>query len=347
MSNVFAIQDDIAGAVARELNATLNNRNISDQHGINEEAYIASLEGSYHYERYTEEGLEKAIQYFEKALTIDPNYPRAWIGLAWAHIAQADSGYRPLEEGYALALSEAKKGLELDPNDAEAYSAIGWIQGGYYWDWKAADATYQRALELEPGQAGVNANAATLCGTLGRFEKALELDRRAIKLDPLNAAVHSNHGNHAFRAGKFEEARASLFKTLELSPEYPGGRTFLARIYLQQSKFDDALAEVQKETTSIWRTYGLALTYFALNRRADADVALQEMIRIGAQDAAFQIAEIYGYRGEVDQAFQWLERAYVQRDGGLVEIKGDPLFRNLHNDPRWPAFLKKMKLPID
>ena len=288
----------------------------------------------------------RPIGYFEKALQIDPNYARAWVGLSSAHTRQAGFGYSPIDEGFAKARKEAEKALEMDPNLPEAHANMGWIKTFYDWDWTGADGAFKRALELEPGNTDAIRGAAILATALGRFDEAITLDRQAIELDPLRVSTHSNLSLSLHYAGKWQEAEAAVRKALELNPQYPSGHLFLGRIYLAQSKVQQALAEMQKESEPAWRGYGLALAYQAAGNKKEADAALAEYIEKFQNNWAFQIASIYAYRGETDKAFEWLERAYKQRDGGLTGLKGDPLLRSLHSDPRWTAFLKKMKLPI-
>ncbi len=269
------------------------------------------------------------------------------MGLSEVRRRQAGSGYVPTDEGYAKARKEAERALELDPNLAEAHAQMGWIKRAFDWDWTGADAAYKRALELEPGNADVVGGAARLAAALGRFEEAITLDRRAIDLDPLSIPTHSYLGFHAYRARRWEEAEAAFRKVLDLNPRYPSAHTYLGRICLERSKTEEALAEMQKEQEPAYRGLGLALAYHAAGKKKEADAALSEYVQKFQNEAAFQIAEIYAYRGETDKAFEWLGRAYKQRDGGLSGMKGDPLLRSLERDPRWPAFLQKMKLPLD
>jgi TolB-like protein/Flp pilus assembly protein TadD len=345
MENIFAVQDDIAASVAGALKATLEGQPAKTKE-VNPEAYNAYLQGRYFFDRLSKEDLEKAIGYFVEALRIDPNYARAWVGLSRVHNAQADWGYVPVDEGYSKARKEAEKALEIDPNLAVAHAQIGWIKTVYDWDWAGADAAYKRALELEPGNATVVRGAAALASTLGRFDEAIRLERRALELDPLRITAHYNLGLDAYYVGRSDEAEAAYRKVLELNPQDPGSHYFLGLISLARSKPEQALAEMQKEPEPLWRELGLALVYHALGKKKEADAALAEYIEKNQDSGAFQIAEIYAYRGETDKAFEWLERAYKQRDGGLAQMKGDPLLRNIEKDPRYTAFLKKMKLPI-
>jgi tetratricopeptide (TPR) repeat protein len=348
MENIFAVQDDIAGSVAGALKVTLEGGQPPKAQQTNPEAYNAYLQGRYFFDGRTKEDYEKAIGYYEQALQIDPNYARAQVGLSEVHASQADYGYVAVEEGYGKALKEAERALELDPNLAEAHAAIGWIKRSYDWDWTGADAAFKRALELEPGNADVILGAAELAATLGHFDEAIRLDRRAIELDPLRVSAYSRLGLHASYGDRWQEAEAALRKVLELNPQYPGAHLRLGRLYLVQSKPEEAFDEMQREPESAaWRGQGLALAYQAVGKKKEADAALAEYIEKSQNDGAFQIAEIYAYRGEMDKAFQWLERAYKQRDAGLSQMIGNTLLRGLERDPRWTAFLKKMKLPVN
>jgi tetratricopeptide (TPR) repeat protein len=144
-----------------------------------------------------------------------------------------------------------------------------------------------------------------------------------------------------------EEAVAARKKSLELNPERRWSHTFLGLLYLEQGHPQQALGEMGRERELIWRLYGQALTYHALGRKKESDAALTELIAKFQADWAFQIAEVYAFRGETDRGFDWLERAYAQRDAGLATVKGDPLLKNVERDPRYAAFLKKMRLPLD
>jgi TolB-like protein/Tfp pilus assembly protein PilF len=346
MENIFAVQDEIAASVANALKATLEGGGILKAHQTNPEAYNAYLQGRYFHDRRTREDYEKAIGYYEQALRIDPNYARAWVGLSMVHTYQAAYGHVPMDLGIDKARKEVQKAVDLDPDLAEAHAQTGWIKMLHDWDWAGADAALQKARELEPANADVVRRAALLAGALGRFDESIALNLRAIELDPLRSATYNNLGIVAYYAGRFDQAERAARKALELNPQVSGAHAALGRVYLAQSRLPESLTEMQKETDPVWREQGLALVYHATGKNKEADDALAEFIEKNQDAWAYQVAEIYAYRGEIDKAFEWLERAYKQRDGGLSEIKGDPLLRNLERDPRYTAFLKKMKLPI-
>jgi serine/threonine protein kinase/Tfp pilus assembly protein PilF len=346
MDNIFAVQDDIAASVSEALKVTLEGHQTPKAQQTNPEAYNAYLQGQYFYDRRGKEDLEKATDYYQQALKIDPNYARAWAGLSAVHLRQAGSGYVPVDQSNPKARMEAQKALELDPNLADAHESMGRIKTEYDWNWTGADADYKRALELEPANTNVLIGAARLAAALGRFDEAIELDRRAIELDPLQTAAHFNFGLHAYYGGQLKRAKQASQKVIELNPQRPNAHRLLGLIYLAQSKPEEAIVEMQKERDPVWHGFGLALGYHALGKKKEADAALAEYIKEYQNEAAFQIAEIYAYRSETDKAFEWLERSYSQRDAGLAQMKGDPLLRNLESDPRYTALLKKMKLPI-
>ena len=345
--DVLTLQDTISRSVAEALNVTLLGGDIpKPKIETNPDAYNDFLQGRYFSRQHTRQSLETAIGFFKQALLIDPDYARAWAALSTTHSNQAGFGYIPMEEGYREARKEVEKALELDPNLAVAYAALGWIKQYNDWDWKGADSLYRKAMKLAPENAGIIENAAQLSATLGQFNEALKLDFRAIRLDPVSASARFSLGFHSYYSGRYKEAIASFRKELELNPRMPQAHTYIGLVYLARGNLDSALTAVREENDSFWRAYGLALINFALGKEEDSDNELSEIIKEDQNDSAFQIAEIYAFRGDTDKAFEWLERAYKQRDSGLAELKGDPLMNSIQADHRYPGFLEKMKLPL-
>ncbi|MCI0657657.1 MAG: tetratricopeptide repeat protein, partial [Acidobacteria bacterium] len=345
VTDIFAVQDEIARSVAGEMKVTLLGGNRPSARSANPEAYSSLLQGRYFHERQTKEDLEKAVGYYQQALKLDSGYARAWAWLGLAYSDQAGGGFVPTEEGYRKARPAIEQALKLDENLALAHTAMGFLQRDHDWDWSAAEASFQRAVSLEPRNEGGLVGLAALALTLGRFEEALTLSRRAVELDPLNFYALERHADAAEGAGRLDEAVAVRKKILELNSEYPGGRAFLGGIYLLQSRPQEALAEIEREKHPVWQLFGLALAHHALGRKKESNAALAQLIKKYPAEAGYQIAEVYAFRGEADPAFEWLERAYVQRDPGLAWVKGDPFLKSLKGDPRWAAFLRKMRLP--
>ena len=347
LNDVFAVQDEIARAVAAELKVKLLNGTApaAVPHSTNPEAYSDYLQGRFFYERRTRTDLEKAASYFGKATKLDPGYARAWSGLAWARMSQADSAYGvSFDEGYRLARDAAERALQLDPSLAEAHAAIGRIKRTYDWDWAGADAAFQRAIALEPQNAIALVGASSLAASLGRFDDAVALGRRAVELDPLSVVAHISLGVRAYYAAQYDLATASYQKALELNPGDPAAHYLLSIVYLAEAKPQQALTEIEQQPRGSGRYIGEVLAYTALGHRQEADSALKMLVTNYPHEAAYQIAEVYAVRGEMDRAFNWLELARAQRDAGLSAIMGDPLLKNLHADPRYAAFLKTMRL---
>ena len=348
LNDIFAVQEEIARAVAGSLKVALLGEKTAtpSSRGTNTEAYNAYLQGRYFLERRSQGNMEKALGYFEQAIKLDRGYAPAWVGLAMVHNRQAYFGYVAFAEGFRKGRAAAEQALALDRNVAGAHAEMGLVQMASDWDWAGADASFKRALTLEPGNVTAAMRAADLALFLGRLDEALALYRRSVELDPLSAEAQFFLGVPALYAGRLDEAAASFRKALELNPAYPSARAFLGRLYLAQSHPQEALAEMEREPEIYWRQYGQALADHALGRKKEADAALAELIAKQSATAPFQIACVYAFRGEADRAFEWLERSYTSRDTGLIWLKTDPHLKGLERDARWAPFLKKMRLPL-
>jgi tetratricopeptide (TPR) repeat protein len=313
---------------------------------VNPEAYNLTLQGRYSRLQNTPQGVARAIQYYRQALELDPAYAAAWAGLSRAYARQADVGLLPTAEGYRLAREAAQKALALDPESVDVLLSMAWIHATYDWDWEAADASARKALELEPGNADALRVAALLASGLGRWDDALDLSNKSIERDPLRAGTYNNLGNVLLALDRDADAEAALRKALELTP---GGSSIHVQIGLAlvlQGKAEAGLQEIRAEPDDTVRATGLPLALHALGRSSEADAALAALKEKYADVAAFQIAEAHAYRGEADAAFEWLDRAYSQRDGGLAGIKYSRFLRGLAGDPRYGALLRKLKLPV-
>jgi eukaryotic-like serine/threonine-protein kinase len=342
VTDIFAVQEDIARSVAGSLKLTLFGNNIPAPRHTRVEAYNAYLQGRYLHARPTKENLEKALVSYEQAVRLDSGYAPAWAALSRARSIHA-AAYGRLQE-ISSARDAANRALILDPGLAEAHAAIGEIKLDYDWDWAGANVAYQRALALENGNAEIVERAASLAATLNRFEDALTLSRQAVELNPLLPSAHYILAFNAWWAGQLDEADTAARKGLELDPQFPWLHMLLSRVCLAKSRPQEALSEAEREGAPVFHWQQFALAYYALGRKSESDRALAELVSKYKTTAAFQIAEVYANRGDVDAAFTWLERAYAQRDGGLTFVKGDPLLASLERDERYVAFLKKMGL---
>ncbi|HXD31500.1 MAG TPA: winged helix-turn-helix domain-containing protein [Pyrinomonadaceae bacterium] len=337
------VEDEVAKAVAREVQLRLTSHEqarMTQTHPVNPEAFEAYFQG-----RYSAQDPDVAAKYFERATQLDPNYALAWVWLARTRFRQVDSGRVPTEEGQRLAREAAERALALDPNLAAANATMGGLKRTFDFDWAGGDAYFQRALALEPSNPEILTVAANAAAESGRFNEALRLMRRAVELDPLNANLRAGLGQLEYWGGAPDEGIVDLKRALELNPKATP-RIVLAEIYVIQGRPQDALAEIEQlRPGSPYRLQQSAIAYHGLGREKESDAALQELIAKYQTIAAFQIAEVHAFRNEPDKAFEWLDRAYAQRDVGLALTKVSALLKNLHGDPRYAALLKKLNFP--
>jgi len=359
LDDIFAVQDDIAQSVVKELRmallgapseASANTAAAADVHKAalgrsdNAEAFQLYLQGKFFGERVTQADTDRAIALFEQALALDPGYALAWTGLARVHMTQAGFGFAPIDAGFERAREAAQRALQLAPNLAEAHYMLGAVQQNHDWNWGAAGASLNRALELAPGSADVLNGAARLARILGRNERALDLIGRALALDPLSADIHREAALVYFMSDRLEDAAASLQMAIEISPKAGLAHAFLATTRMMQGHGEEALAIAAEESHDVFRTLAYVMIHHTLGHPEESDKALQTLITDWGWTAAHQIAEAHAYRGEVDKAFEWLETAYAQRDPGVVHTAVDEFLRSLHADPRWMPFLRRLGL---
>jgi serine/threonine protein kinase/tetratricopeptide (TPR) repeat protein len=359
LEDIFAVQDDIAQSVVKELRSTLLGEKVDSKaagsvkaevaaaargRGQSAEAHRLYLLARHFIDRVTRADTAMAVGYLMEALELDPTFALAWVELGGAYSREADMGWAPVVEGYERARVAVDRALSLEPNLAEAHAQMAWIVMAYDWNWTKAEASYRRALELAPGNALVLRGAGTLADSLCRVEEAIDLYRRAAEQDPLSSTGYHNLGAALRSAGRLAEAEQAFRKALELAPQRASSRANLSLTLLAQGLLEQALEEARREPHVAYRHMVLAIVHHAAGRLTESDEALRELTERYAEDHAYQIAAVYAAREEADPAFDWLERAYALRDGGLAESKANPLFRTLYGDPRWGAFLKKMGL---
>jgi TolB-like protein/class 3 adenylate cyclase/tetratricopeptide (TPR) repeat protein len=359
LDDIFAVQDDIACSVVNELRAALLGQGTDAVTTVeaardvqaavkgrreSPEAHRLYLQARFFEARPTEADGDKAIGYYRKALEVDPEYALAWAGLARARFVHSGTYEQDRDEGFVESRQAAEKALQLDPDLAEAHDALGRIHTIRDWNWKAADASFRRALELAPGDVLIMRSVALLAINLGRPEEAIALLQRAVAIDPLNAMVHRLLAFTCAREGDLPAAEIAARKGLELNPNGDFTHFAMSVVRLYQGRLDEALAEIEQEGHPIFRLLGLAAIQHARGNAADSDAALRQLIEVGSSGAPFQIAGAYAYRGDADNAFAWLERAYAQRDPGLAAARSALFLRKIEADPRWQPFLQKLGL---
>src|SRR5207302_1772466 len=274
LEDIFAVQDDIAQSVVKELRSALlgAKRDASASaaakaeveaaakgRGDNAKAYPLYLQGMFFADRITRGDLAKAIEYFRQAIALNPGFALAWAALSRAHLSEAGYSWAPVDEGFGRSRTAAERAIELEPDLAEGYVALGLVQMNYDWDWQAADASFSRALELAPGNAEVLRGAATLAGSVGRHEEAVALARRAVLFDPLSMSAQRSLGAQCLRAGLLDEAEAVVKKTIEFYPQGGLLHCWLGRVHLAQGRIEDAREAFAAEVIEYFHLQGQAL----------------------------------------------------------------------------------------
>ncbi len=359
LDDVFAVQDDIAQAVVKELRTTLLGEAADSDasraaqaavavaavgRGVSGEAHRLLLQGRFLIDRFGHDDVVYGIEYLRQAVALDPTYAGAWASLSRALSLAAGYSWLPPENAYRQARDAAQRALAIAPDLAEAYTALSRVQFSWDWDWSGALASARRSVELAPGDAEVLRLAAVTLMYLGSLDEAISLGERAVELDPLSAGAQGSLSGAYRIAGRFEDAHRALVRVLELSPTRAISRHIHALVLLELGRTDEARREAEAEPEEWARLTGLAFVEWRAGRGDASDRALRAVIDNYGDSCAFQLAGIHAYRGEFDDAFAWLERARSSRDSGLPLAQREPLFRPLHADPRWGAFLQSMGL---
>ena len=346
LKDIFAVQAEIAAAVAESLKATLLG---SDEQSTNSatkstEAHNAYLQGHFHFQRRNLEDFRKAVGYFDEAIRLDPDYALAYAerSEAWSLIGDL-TGQRAT--AWPKAKSDAEKAVAIAPYLAEAHAALGWVR--FFVDWKFAEglSELKRAKELSPANPTANDLLARVIVYLGQVDEAERHARHAVELDPLSVTAQGNLGRVLFVAGKLDEADAVVRKAAELQPAAAGNHRYQVLVAVERGDGETALREAQLEPNEGYRRFELALAQYVRGDRAAADAALADLIANGRDRLAYQIAEIYAVRGEKDKAFEWLQISFDNHDTGTLTLLIDPLLRGLRDDPRYKNLLAKLGLP--
>jgi adenylate cyclase len=339
LDDIFAIQDEIAVEVVSALKVTLLGETAPRAREANPEAYALYLQGNHFFESAdSEETFRKAEDYLRQSLTIDPDYAPAWERLANTYISQAILGLIELSEGYQQAKAFINKALELDSDRASVHSVLGWIAMMYDRDLPAAAGHFLRARALAPNDCRVLGNSSVFAETLGRFELAIELGERTLVCDPLAAVGYGNLAIQYSYVGQLDKAEAMYRKAIELRPDNQFSLPWLAKLHLLQGRPDMALSVAGQITREPRRLWILPMAYHDLGQNEASDEALDALTESYPGRAASYIAENHAWRGEIESAFEWLDRAIEESQYMWGSLSFDPAFKNLHEDPRWQVF---------
>ena len=337
--NVFAIQDDIAGAVVEQLKITLLGE-APKTRAVDPEAYALFLQGRHFSNQGSAESFQEATDALRLALAIDDSYAPAWSELHRVYVNQALFRQLDPEEGFQKALAALDRAIELEPGSGVNYSRLGWFEMNARGDLAAAANQFERALALEPGNAIVLANAAILLKGLGRLDQAIELEELALQRDPLNPTSTWNLAGSYLMNRQFESAEAMYRKTLLLSPDHLGARGALARVLFHEGELDDAAAMLEEEPNPMVRLVGEVMLHHLRGNSTESDAALVALTEGFHQAVPHLIAFVHAYRNEPDQAFEWLRTAIETQGTRILTVsRHAPELDSLREDPRWGELL--------
>jgi TolB-like protein/DNA-binding winged helix-turn-helix (wHTH) protein/lipoprotein NlpI len=342
LTDVFAVQSEIATAVADALKLKLRTRqSVTVVAPTGTEAYEHFLRGQFLYGRRGPRDLDNALSAYQQALELDPHYARAWAGVAAVSFIQVYEGHVAREVGLPRLLDAAQKAIAYNPQLAEGHLRLS----NYYHlvgQPETAARHYRRGALLNPESPLVLGTQAGYAAKRGNYEDAIELARRVISLDPLSVTGLNNLAAFMIAAGRLEEARVEMLKSYDIA-RLPDDALSISHILMWQRKHDEALAFIDRNMQGADRAQALALVYHALGRASEADVALGELIALAGDRDAFRIAEVYAYRGDAAESFRWLNLATKAHDSFgrsaqghmLWEMRVSPFLEPLHDDPRW------------
>ena len=349
LKDIFAVQAEIADAVATSLELTF--LNASDTRGRNGptkdvEAHNAYLQGHFYFQRRSLEDYLKAVSFFDRAIHLDPEYALAYAerSEAWTWIGDLKSEKR--KERWSKAARDSERAVAIEPQLAEAHAALGWVR--FFAEWRFDEGLHElrRAQQLAPWNPTANDLLARVVVYLGKFEEAEKLATQAVERDPLAYQARASLARLLFVQGKLNEADASARKAAELLPTAAGNHRWQVLVAIQRGNGEVALREAELEPDERYRRFELALVYHARGDKSAANAALRELIARDRDVMAYQIAEVYAWRGETDNAFEWLQVSLDNHDTGTLSLLIDPLMRGLQHDARYNSLLAKIGLPV-
>jgi tetratricopeptide (TPR) repeat protein len=347
LTDVFAVQEEIARAVVAALKLKLLPAAHAAQRTVNPEAHDQYLFGRAFLERGSGGAYVHAVQALRKSVELDPNYAPAWAALAAALFWQGDStgdARRDWPEGKAAA----EKAIALAPNLAEAYSAHALFRANLLRDEKGALADAERARSLHPGGVEIQVYYATRLASIGRLPEAIAALQKVTAQDPLSAEGWVRLGNCYLGAGLLDLAEAAAKRALDISAEHARAARTLGFAYLLGHRLEEARVAFHRSSNPLFVEMGDAMIEHTLGHAAESQRVLERILTSPfALGASYQVAQIYAWRGEADRAFEVLGQAFESHDAGLGYLKYDPLLGSLRGDPRYTALLRNMNLPLD
>ncbi len=366
LKDVFAVQSELAETIVAQVRDRLTGGAAAsaDKQKIQAEVQAAEkggtknvdahqlyLQGRFYENRHSEKSAREALAAYQQAVELDPGFALAWAGVAgtrvWLCAFATEGGLKSFDANLSSAREAAARALAIEPDLPEALLARASIETNFDFNWNAAAQTLGKALELAPADPNIVIAAGNLEIARGNMDRGIELYRKAVDLDPVNPTARAFLAFNLAATKRFAEARAEYPRVVELNPAAPWAHAGLGLACLLEGKFEEAVAATEGEAGEWARLLIVACARWGEKKIPEADAALAMLTKDFAETAAYQIAEVHAYRGDKGKAFEWLERARRQHDGGLPSLRKDPLLTNLYDDPRWNAFLRTMGLADD
>ena len=354
LGDIFAIQDEISDEISGKLRLKLTRaerKRLSKRHTDDAEAYQLYLKGRHHWDRWTEDGFYRAIEYFEQAAVRDPSYALAHAGVADSYVLLGWNSYLPPKDAFPKAKVAATRALRLDPKLGEARAPLAAVLWLYDWQWKEAQAEFARSLELNPAYPTVNHWYAEFVMTMGHHAEAIQRMKKSQELDPLWLIISAAIGWAFYMARQYEESIEELRRTVELEPNYPVTYWILGLSLRKRGRYELAIAEgekgVQLSGGSPLIKAALAQTLAIAGRESEAHQIVDELANLAKQKyvASYFFAGIYAGLGENDRAIAYLEKAFEEHSHWLIYLHIDPSMDSLRSNPRFEELLRRVGLP--
>jgi serine/threonine protein kinase/Tfp pilus assembly protein PilF len=354
LSDVVEVQEEIANEISGRLRLSLTGeekKRLRKKPTLDAQAYQDYLRGRFYWNKRTEEGVKKGIEYFQRAVEKDPGYPLPYVGLADSYNILGYYAYAAPRDVFPKAKAAALKALEIDGTLTEAHASLGYVQLYYEWDWSGAEREFQGVIERNPTYSTGHLYYGNHLIVTGRFTEAAEQFEKACELDPLSLINNTGIGWTFYFSRQYEQAVESLRKTLEIDAHFVFAHSMLGQSYLQLGRFQEAIAEFQTAS----QLSGASPPYHAMLGQAFAvagnSIEAQKILNQLKEQSArsyvspYCIAEIYLGLSDADQAIAWLEKAYDERARKLVMLKVEPEVDILRSDSRFENLLQRMNLP--
>ena len=356
LSSLLALQGEIAQEIADGIQLTLGD----DHKGVaadrkpvafpsSYEAYDLYLKGRYFWNKRTAAGFQQAVEYFQQAIAKDPNYARAYAGLADSYALMSSYNFVPQNEFMPKARAAALRALQIDDGLAEAHTSLALITENYDWDWQTAEKEYRRAIQLDPNYATVHHWYAEYLTWLGRFDEALGESERARQLDPLSLIIDADNGAILYYSRQYDRAIEKFRAVQEMEPNFPRAHMVIYA-YVEKRMFAEALADIDHwrhfEDTP-WTWAAAAYVYGRSGQQAQARLALAKMERVNRRrrlDPIQMLTTAYAGTDDKDEAFAWFEKAYLAHSTMLTTLKVEPVYDPLRSDPRFQNLLRRVHL---